>query len=385
MTGYLDHVVRRGGGDIPTVLPRPRSRYEPSGAGLDEVPDDVDATSAWPDVEPAAAIPGGAAAASGSGPADAGVDRAVSPLPVAPGGLRGGPGPVDQVPPGDLTQRAAVGDRPTQGRSDGMPGAVTPGGGVPRMSVPGGRIPSAGTSPTSGPDAPAAVVARAQDMTGIPTPAVAVREAGPSGPAPRNPPAPATGPRRRTAAPEVEVRVDRAPEAGTGSRPGTVLGPSAAGARLADPHPPGEHARNDRPPRQVAVAPVGGREPPSGVPALPDGPAPVDVDSAPRGASTLPDAGPGPRVPSEPGRTAPGIPTAARAGPPPLPVRAAGPSQRIGQARANDRPPTVTVTIGRVEVRRPEPPPLPPPVPELAPAGPQPLTLAEYLDRRGRT
>jgi hypothetical protein len=43
-------------------------------------------------------------------------------------------------------------------------------------------------------------------------------------------------------------------------------------------------------------------------------------------------------------------------------------------------PPQVTVNIGRVEVR---PPPAPEPVPEPAP-GVRPLSLDEYLDRRGR-
>jgi hypothetical protein len=48
------------------------------------------------------------------------------------------------------------------------------------------------------------------------------------------------------------------------------------------------------------------------------------------------------------------------------------------QADGSPVPPKVTVVIGRVEVR---PPPAPPPAPE-PPPGPQPLSLDEYLDRR---
>jgi hypothetical protein len=57
--------------------------------------------------------------------------------------------------------------------------------------------------------------------------------------------------------------------------------------------------------------------------------------------------------------------------------------RRAGSAD-EDRAPTVTVTIGRVEVRRPEPPPLSTPVPETAPPSPRPLSLGEYLDQRRR-
>ena len=78
--------------------------------------------------------------------------------------------------------------------------------------------------------------------------------------------------------------------------------------------------------------------------------------------------------PTGPGIAVTGVGKPAAAGSAWLPV----PSRVVGTSSGET--PTVTVHIGRVEVRNPPPPP-PPPAPTPEP-GPQPLSLEAYLDRR---
>ena len=58
-----------------------------------------------------------------------------------------------------------------------------------------------------------------------------------------------------------------------------------------------------------------------------------------------------------------------------------GPDGTVYALRSSVDAPPAPVRIGPAGV----PVPLPPPAPETAPAGPRPLSLAEYLDQRGRT
>jgi hypothetical protein len=78
--------------------------------------------------------------------------------------------------------------------------------------------------------------------------------------------------------------------------------------------------------------------------------------------------GPGPAV------TGVGKPAAAGSAWLPVPSRVVGPS--------GGETPTVTVHIGRVEVRSPLPPPPAAPAAPTPEPGPQPLSLEAYLDRR---
>jgi hypothetical protein len=206
---------------------------------------------------------------------------------------------------------------------------------------------------------------------------------------------------------EVEVRIDAPPRADPVpepalTRPTTTAPKAADGTGPVAPGPDLSAPLADRPrpgrgPAPVVAAAVRRRAPTSDVPDLPGGPA-VPGDAAPAdpepilGVETAASAVADPETPALSGETDRTAPAPGRTWRPPLPARAAWPdalpAPRTGRRApaADDRPPTVTVTIGRVEVRRPPPPPpLPPPAPEPVPAGPRPLSLAEYLDQRGRT
>jgi hypothetical protein len=134
------------------------------------------------------------------------------------------------------------------------------------------------------------------------------------------------------------------------------------------------------PDRAVSVVPVtgGSEEPGQASPGLPAGlPGRAALATATTGTTDEPDPSlaraSGDTQPTGPGTavTRVGKPAAAGSAWLPVPPRVVGTS--------GGETPTVTVHIGRVEVR--SPPPLPPPASTPEP-GPQPLSLEAYLDRR---
>jgi hypothetical protein len=381
MPGYLDRVLARAFGSGPVLRPRPRSRFEPVHAG----PADP---LTWPD-DPALAL--------AAAPEQAQTEGLVRPDP--------DPGPMPRAFPGSAPDPLPG---PGQARAPEVPPTV------------------AGPKPPED--------ERAPDLFGIREPTQ--RSSGDQPPAHLTPPrthaAAATRARPPSAAAPAVSRTARGP----GARPAADLpeteGPAAAlrpqpAAPMPDRSPGRAPAEPAGPAGVLAIrhqpSPPAGRQPARRASTSPGEPSPVPlrapiakvpVPVARRGTPSSPaEVGP-PVWSGSPGAAEPStrpdpptigrhsalaIPSAAarptRAADPPTdlptdPSAALGPvvAAPTGKARRYSprpdvvpAPPVVNVTIGRVEVR---PPPVPLPAPPAAVPGPQPLSLAEYLERRSR-
>ena len=415
MTGYLDHVVRRGSGDVPTVLPRPRTRYEPGGDGWEESA--VETAPSWP--TPARAVAG----APDRTPLDSVVARTSVPLATATasgldaGRERSSRGRPARAVPASTPPRPAS---PDAAAPTAAPEAVDPPGrAVREAGVDGGVLheatdhegavyeatehastdhKGAGHAATGHAATDHAATDHASADHASADHASAVNEAAVHEVEMR-----AAARRRRDPAPT--ERVAAASELASTTRPGpaprhragatSALVPAAADSGASGPdltELPSDRSRPDRAIARPVAAPssegLGASDVPIDMSDLH-----LDVldaiespDTAP---DTAPDSPPGPRTRfADPDRAAATAPSTRKAWRPPSAARTAGPDKPSPTSRrqpgADDRPPTVTVTIGRIEVRRPDPALLAP-VPEPVPAPPQPLSLSDYLDQRGRT
>jgi hypothetical protein len=436
MSGYVDRLVGRTLGLVPTLRPRPRSRYEPApsdGAGLAELLRERDA-AVWS--EEWNASPGTPAGERGTadrtthtGPVAAHVPASTGSAPTGRrhGGTSGEPAVAAATPP--ATVSSVLGDGRTGG-PDSVPPALVP---VPVDGMaPGDATPTAVRAPpksgrptdTADPDAPPIVgspgLPRTRRLTGASleengpvrqaiappppgsVPFTGVRPAG-SDSSTGDPLQPRLDPRSGRAAGVTSVprTADRHavpladPAAGPAALIGAVLPGGASGpATVVGSVVPGDGS-------DAADLAPGTEGTGSGVPAAGEPPTPIAhgrwegaarqvVVGRPRLSGPGADAaGPGDDVGPEPGgpgirsdvatasvRTAAGVerePGTAVAG-----HRDAG--ARPAAAAATEPPaPTVTVTIGRIEVR---PPPTPPPVTADPDPGPRQLSLEAYLEHR---
>jgi hypothetical protein len=437
MTGYLDRLIGRTLGLVPTLQPRPRSRFEPAAAGdagvLESVserdaagghPHRDDALSVIPPPEQAEggarsgdgitanrALRAGSPASRAPGetrPAIARVGAAddrpaeAGPIGVAsedPGGERVNPGTVPSVPAVNLLRGVgpadAVSRLGTLGERWQRPALHDPVGAEPA----GGRTPESRSSTPVGarPDEGRDIVRRAVDQPSRLRPG-SVDQAAVQ-------PSPATGMSHAVAAPAARrdagrtaVRsLDRA-----ASGPDHVVrgGPSDSADRSGPARPEQSAARVTAAVATAAESvdqfvpdqPGTGRPVATGRLSVP-GPAAhaaapgVDIVAAPpaRSSGRAPTRSSGP-TPS--GRTAAGAVSAGTAAPnavlAPADAVDGQPAVRAFPVRGEPvsaLPPQVTVTIGRVVVQSPPPPP-PPPPPSAPDPGPSQLSLEAYLDRR---
>ena len=375
MSGYLDHLVDRTLGVVATLQPRPRSRFEPGPVGGLEVEPTLGwtepPTAGWMEPspgrgtvpEPTAAPPRSTAQerrARRPGAAPATQDPRVTP---DRPGVPDGSGPPDASRSGDLRQ---LGHHPPD-RDQGMTDDRHAAGQAQLVDRDTGRHAAAAGVPSGSPrrDDPG------PGQTVEPAPTAAPPLPTPEWRAVADPPVPTPGLPRR-------ITVDPWPPAGaerpTAASPTPAARPSGQTAEVED-------GRADVPEGSNATeVPV---HRPMGFPAEPETPtasgmldvgrrAPADRLTAPPAAAAPPAAQPPAAEPLEE--------LTARAGPAARTRRPAVAGRATpGTPARPPAPPKVTVTIGRVEIR---PPAVPPPAPE-PPAGPQPLSLDEYLDRRG--
>jgi len=388
MNGYLDHLVDRTLGLVPTLEPRRRSRFEaaaPPPPELDEI------TTGWtaPSVVPATvALPGTTPTPRSRyrdiawpPPHHTGPSHAVEPEHPA---RRNQVAVVDQPavrqPTAERTRTdadaadadaaiadaavadaavadAAVGGSAVAGSAvahDTGPGTVAE---QRPLADPAGRVVGLARHRRRGPRAPADAKTRpapspvSVSTTGVESHVdqpvnrtIATTVSGPEIPEPASRMA-AVGAPAATSAPNVLRQANR-PEPDIVD-PGPLL-------VTASPTPQASTGRGAARTLRRSTAPTSGTADPA--PNL-AGPVPTIAGAAP-----VVD-GPAPAAPT---------PGASRS------VGLAMPGAVARSTSAAPVPPKVTVTIGRVEVR---PPPVPPPIPEPL-TGPQPLSLDEYLERR---
>jgi len=384
MSGYLAHVLARSRGEGAVLRPRSRSRFEPAADLEFPAPGGVPFEAALPrdpgSTGPAPSLPlHESEPGAGADPAP-GADRPGPPPPTtrpAPGTATGRSGPAPAAP----AQAAASVLRPAPiGASE--PAAAIPEPALARRAGsqedPAPVIPL----PEPGPVEPARRGRRTlrpvradppelPDQPQPPEPAGPSMPLDPAGPrepsAPRRlsrPPADATSER-----PEVPERIwppeplSSPAQSGLG-RPPDPGTPSGPGNSHPDPSRVPEPA--SRPRRPGAAWPLAQVESVREVAVRPSAAtASQRVVREPAASSALP-----PQPGTLPARLPPGLAAEGR-GVGPLTTEPIAPEPI---------PPVINVTIGRVEVR--SDPPAPPP--ELPDPGPQPLSLTDYLQGRGR-
>jgi hypothetical protein len=423
MNGYLGLLAERTLGVMPTLRPRPRSLFEPAldsvaleeaaapllespppnrpsvpaatgpaRSGTDHIddppeliagaPDGLAATITTPADEDRAGAPhpafGGDPAAPAVGDVDADrgptasiglagfADRSATHLP--PTSATGPPRTGDVVIPDGWVASAASprpiptighGDRPGQSGTDdpaGLPGSIV------SAAPAAGRMDEPGVVATGLPGRVASVapVAGRSEELGQASPGL-----------------PAGLPGRVASAMPASGRMDEPDVVATGLPGRAAASAMPASGRMDEPDVvatglPGRAAAS-------AMAAAGrseepGQASPGLLAGLPGRAAPA---TATTGTTDEPDPSltraSGDTQPTGPGTAVTGVGKPAAAGSAWLPVR----SRLVGTPGGET--PTVTVHIGRVEVRRLPPPPPPASTPE---PGPQPLTLEAYLDRR---